>query len=235
MVKTHIPKKRGRGRPLEKVYKSNALVNEARYKLSLKEQRFIMFAISKIRKDDKNREYTFSVNDFAKALKWNSHNTYKNLRILVKSLMNRSLSFFPDEDTEVWIHWFDKVVYKRYKATISFTFSNELTPHLFNLKEKFTAFKLEPVLKFGSIYSIRIYELLKEAQWQGGKEISLDDLRQLLGLSDKYPMYKDFRRNVLMVAKQELAQKSDIRFTYEPIKSGKRVVAVFLKCNKKSK
>lgn len=211
------------------VFKGNRLINEARYKLTLNEQKFILFAISKIKKDDKNKDYIFHIKEFIDLLNLEPHNAYGTLRRIIISIMRKPFTWSSGPDTEIFFHWFSPAKYKRRQATVSFKFSDELIPYLFDLKKQFTVYRLQNILRLNSVYSIRIYELLKQSEWIGGREINLNELKELLGIPTIYPMYNDFKRNVLEIARKELSSRSDISFNYREIKKRKRVVALFLK------
>ena len=76
-------------------------------------------------------------------------------------------------------------------------------------------------------HAIRIYELLKQYEGIGERMLSVGDLRAYCGVSpDDYQFFKDFRVWVIDVAQREVNGKTDIAFTYEPIKAGRKVVSL---------
>ncbi|NJN32981.1 MAG: replication initiation protein [Saprospiraceae bacterium] len=54
-------------------------------------------------------------------------------------------------------------------------------------------------------------------------QFELDELKEILGVSEKYQQYAGFKMRVLDEAQRRLAEKTDIGFTYEEIKMGKKV------------
>ena len=55
------------------------------------------------------------------------------------------------------------------------------------------------------------------------KSIDWDELYEKLDKKDKkYEEWRDFQRRILIPAKEELEEKSDIRFEYEPVKEGRK-------------
>lgn len=54
-------------------------------------------------------------------------------------------------------------------------------PYLLQLKERFTRYELKNILYFKNKYSIRIYELLKQYEKIGKREINIKELRGYLG------------------------------------------------------
>ena len=58
-------------------------------------------------------------------------------------------------------------------------------------------------------------------------EVSVSDLKALLGCNQPtYGEYKRFNDLILKPVQKELHEKTAFRYTYEPIKNGKRVVAI---------
>ena len=68
---------------------------------------------------------------------------------------------------------------------------------------------------------MRFYELM--ACQKEPLTYSIDALRRILKLEDKYAYTKDFIRRVVEASRLELDQKSPVSFTYSPVKEGKRI------------
>ena len=82
--------------------------------------------------------------------------------------------------------------------------------------------------KFNSTYSLVLYENcvrfknIKQTSW-----IPIDLFRSLMGVpEDKYPSFKEFKRNVINVAVSEINQKADIYIEPQFKKSGRNIAAV---------
>jgi hypothetical protein len=74
---------------------------------------------------------------------------------------------------------------------------------------------------------MRIYELLKQYEKIGNRTFDIQTLRNTLGiLENEYIRFVDFRRRVLKVAQQELAEKTDISFEWEEEKKNQKCVAI---------
>lgn len=79
------------------------------------------------------------------------------------------------------------------------------------------------VSKYGFfLYGYLENERYKHTTW----EVSLDDLKEILGCDKKnsYDDYKEFNRSVLKVAKKDIEDRTDCRFTYKPGKKVNRKV-----------
>lgn len=80
------------------------------------------------------------------------------------------------------------------------------------------------MFQFNSRYSCRIYELLKRFIKIGHRNLSIEELRNKLGIDcDKYKLYSDFKRKVILKAQKEINKKSDIQFDFQEVKKGRKV------------
>lgn len=110
---------------------------------------------------------------------------------------------------------------------IKFEVNKKLKPFVLELKNNFSFYFLKNVSNLSSSSSYRLYELLK--QWQDGKNnrgwfsVELEELKSVLGVENKYKLYGHFKERVLNKNQKELLEKTDIRFTFEEKKRGRRV------------
>lgn len=208
------------------VVKANKLI-EASYKLSLQEQRIVLALASRIRKEDKDFHwYKVRISKLAKFLGIEKDkNIYANVRKTIRKMMQKILTV--KEDTvDIDLHWIDAASYGE-KGYVKITIHHELKPYLLELKSHFTRYCLKYVISFKSIYSIRIYELLKRYEPYKVMTSELNILKQKLGVKeDEYSLYADFKNRILLVAQREILEKTDISFEFEEMKDWKKVVAL---------
>lgn len=106
------------------------------------------------------------------------------------------------------------------------SFSDAMKPFLLHLKSQFTAIELTDLMQFTSIHAIRIYELLKQYQNIRERVISIPEIKECCGVIDKLKKYNNFEKKILLIAKREINEKSDISFEFERIKDGRKIVAI---------
>ena len=110
---------------------------------------------------------------------------------------------------------------------IDFEVNPNLKPYLLNISKNFTSYHLDHITKLKSYYSIRLYELLKQYQDKTGGwwwKVTLEKLKETLKIkTTQYKFYSHLKNKVILVAQKELAQKTDIKFTFEEQKKGRRV------------
>ena len=66
-----------------------------------------------------------------------------------------------------------------------------------------------------STYAIRFYELMMQYRSTGKREISLEDIRWMFQLQNKYPVWADLKRWVIDQATKEINQYSPYKLTIE--------------------
>lgn len=114
------------------------------------------------------------------------------------------------------------------------TFAPDIAPYLLQLTKNgnFTSAEIETLLTFKSPNSQRLYWILKS--WSGLKsmksfvvrEESIEELKkQMFVNTDIYPVYAEFKRNVLDSIAEDF-QKIGYDATWSPIKTGKKVTGL---------
>jgi len=92
---------------------------------------------------------------------------------------------------------------------------------MFEYKEKYFTYRLINALCAKSPNQLRMYEILKQYEKVGMRILSVEELKNQLGIAEAdYPRFNNFKQWVLDVCQKALKENSDIIFTYEPY--GKR-------------
>ncbi|MEM7659948.1 MAG: replication initiation protein [Bacteroidota bacterium] len=207
------------------IVKDNKLIN-ARYSLSVAEMRLFLMMVAQVRRDDVDfKTYRIKISDFIDKLETQSKSVYDRAREKSKRLMEKVLEI-EEPDGKLQIALLSSAKYYSGKGYVELRFDPALKPYLLQLKEKFTSYDIRYVLKLQSSHSIRIYELLKQYERLGERIIGVDELKEMLDLVGKYRSYNYFKKRVIIQAQEELEEKTDISFTFEEIKEGRRVVEI---------
>lgn len=211
------------------VVKENRLIN-ARYDLTLQEKRLILWLISEVGPTDKEfREYRVGIAELADFIGLEySKNLYERMAQTTKKLMSRVLEIEkPDGSGLLQVPWIASAEYRYGSGFVDISLSPKLVPYLLEIKKNFTKYQLKNAITMKSAHAIRIYELLKEFEGLGGRTLSLEEIRGACGIKKgQYHFYKDIRVYVIEIAQREINEKTDIEFDYEPIKEGRKVVAI---------
>lgn len=217
------------------VVKSNELIQKARYDLTVQQQKLILFAISKIRKNDSpEKVYELSIDEVCSVmgLEYDAGGTYyRRIKDDLLKLTNRLWVKFPDrESTVAWLGDADIIPLS---GTVYIQFHKKMAPYLFELVNRYTQYQLYEILALKGKYSIRLYEILRsyimrDDQLDNEKEVSysVDELRELL-CCESYKKWAEFERCVIKKAVDEINACSDIiRVKYDTFKSGRNVVKI---------
>lgn len=200
-------------------------VVEARYKLSLEEQRLMKILISMLdRNDEEGKTYFIRVADIAELLDLKGEHIYHTVKRITARLIKQVL-FIKRGENELQVSWLSSAEYLK-GGIVELEISKKLRPYLLQLNEYFTKYQLRQIAKLKSVFSIRIYELCKSHQYQGSFVIEVYAMKRMFGIEEKYKLYGDFKRKVLIVAKEEIAQSTDILIDFREIKDGKKVVSL---------
>ncbi len=222
------------------IKKSNELI-EARYRLSIGEQRLILLLASQIRTDDKAfNSYEIRVSDFAEMFDLKTDKSlYKRVEQASDELLGKKLYLKNDGKYFEATVWLSYVKYVRGSGVIQLRFDDSLKPYLLQLKDSlrgFTQYQLGAVTNFKSSYSIRLYELLKMEVWKAEKagkkdfekSFTLEEYRQLLGVDKKsYPIFSAFRTWTIEPPVKEISEQTDLEiFETRYIKTGRKITGV---------
>lgn len=219
------------------IYKSNELV-EAGYRLSLAEQRVIILSLGQIdSRDLTQKKVTLYAKDYAKEWGVSEVNAMREIKQATNRLFDRYITLKNADETTKF-RWIQSIAkYHKGEARISFTFSDDILPFLFELDFKLgvTKYELLSVSGFSSVYSFRLYELAVKLLGMKNQVIDLDEIRRILQLENKYPEYKEFNKFVLKPSLSDINEKSDLLLNIEPVKRGRKIVALEFQIAKKAK
>jgi plasmid replication initiation protein len=205
---------------------------EARYSLTLYEQRLVLIMISMIEPSDEDfKDYVLKVSDFRDLLGLKNKNLYSQIKLVLKKLIERSL-FIPLEDKSYLMsNWISDAEYKSNEGVVLLSLSKKLKPYLLHLRNNFTKQRLNMVIQFNGFYTIRIYTLLKQYEKIGKRVFDVEEFKLILGIEkNKYTLFANLKARTIMQAKKEFDKKdksdcflSDINFNLEAIKTGRKI------------
>ncbi|MFQ1042884.1 replication initiation protein, partial [Gilliamella sp. CG16] len=143
------------------VYKDNYLV-EASYKLTLMEQRLMLYCISKLNPQKPQQKQKIVVEDFIKQFPdIQSNNAYAQIKKSIDALGERWIKVKDPKYIEEF-RWIQSKKYFNNTGTAVIEFSNSVMPYLCQLEKQFTNYLLRNISAFKRTYSIRLYELLTQ-------------------------------------------------------------------------
>ena len=116
--------------------------------------------------------------------------------------------------------------YNKKDGYISVKFTDDIMPYLAQVRQKFVLYNLKEIANFGSLYTTRLYELLQEFKETGWMLKSVDQLREVFVVGNKFKTYNNFKQKTFSHACQEINNNYDMGLRFEELKEGCKVVAV---------
>lgn len=225
------------------VVKSNSIIQQTRFELSLPEQKTIAFICSKIKPIEAidrakgvpfQLEYDFNIRDYCKVcgIDYDAGKNYADVKATLKKLSDRSMwvTFDENPDEEVLCRWLSKVRTNKKSGIAHIELDRDLVPYLFDLRQRFTQYQLYNILAMKSAFSVRIYELMKSylIKESVSKTFEVDELKRLLMVEDvkSYSNFNLFKTYVLDKAQEEINELTDLNIYFEPILKGRKTVKV---------
>lgn len=206
------------------------ILNELRgNNMTLQELRFFSIYLSKI--DPYNiqtRIVRFPLVEFMKIMGFGRLNI-KQLQASTDSLLCK-LVHIPDENGR------GVQTFQLFKKSYIFQDDNDewfveinahddALPLMFEFKNRYFKYELWNALRLKSANQIRMYEILKQYETIGERELTIEELRALLGIDPKdysgRTGWSDFKKKVIDSCQQALKDTTDIYYTYEKGQSGR--------------
>lgn len=138
----------------------------------------------------------------------------QRIRQAVDKITSRKIYFErPLEDKFGYIVPIPVAIYE--KGTITIQIMPIVKKIFLELANGYTEADLKAILNLTSIYAIRLYELLSQYSNKKTWKISLEKLRELLNIPNKYKDFRQFRLHILEYSQKELAEHCNLFFTWE--------------------
>ena len=214
-----------------RVYKANAVV-EASYDLSVAEHRLLLACFAQIGQEATDeRLYRVYARDIAELADIPTPDAYRDAAVATERLYERSVEVFEGPNGTAppkkrKFRWIQEAVYAEGEGYVDVRLSTSILPYVNNLLEQYTVYHMQDVARMTSRYAIRVYELLVQWRRRGSREVEVEWLRRTLGVGDKYPNFKDFRRWVLEQAVSQINERSPLHVDWKSRKTGRKVTHI---------
>ncbi len=218
------------------IYKRDDMIQSARYRLTVQEQRAVLYSISKVKpEDDERTEYSYELKDFYKVCGI-TKDTYTSTKRMLKALSDKSW-WIKKDGKESLIRWFNTIDCDPNSGKVVFKFHERIMPYLVKLVEQgefYTSYNLKYILPMSSKHSPRLYEILKSYQKNNNMWFfEIDTLKYMMDC-ENYVRWPDFRRYALDPAVEEINKYTDICITYDAKKEGRKVTKIMFYMDEKT-
>lgn len=204
----------------------NDLVN-ARFQMNMHQVRMFIAILSRIKREDTAfREMQIPIKEI---ITNDSGAAYEQVRDACRGLLSKYIEV---EDVNaqgkqryIGIPLMSICQFVAGSGFVNVLLNQKIEPYLLQLTSNFTKAEIDQLRKLHSPYAFRIYWLMKQYLKIGERRLSVVELRRILYLENKYRSFSALRQRILEPAQKQL-EKTDIQFTFQPIRKGRSVEAI---------
>jgi plasmid replication initiation protein len=186
--------------------------------------KLVLYAIARINPTEGlPKETTISAIDFSEAMDIPLNHAYGQLKDSVEKLWNAEVIWY-EKDRKHRSRWIQSTSEPiAGEGSVSFKWADNVHAGLVHLKSGFKSYQLKNIARLDSSHAIRLYEILQRYRDKGYRILSIDELKSMLGIPDKYAQYREFKRRVIEPAVQQLDTKTNLRVSYSVANKGRKV------------
>lgn len=181
-----------------------------------------------------NYKCKMKTEDLLKLIKSKDQKSLDGVKEILTMLKSTSLIFWNKEENKDVENDYNLITGRKYIPEDDI-FEIEVPDTVYNHITKYKGYaplNLDILSKFKSFYAQRMYELLRlwsRYNSEVEQKFSLEELRFVLGVGDKYPRYTNFKQKVLMICQKELKEKANMDIEFIDYKTGRRTSHVIIK------
>jgi plasmid replication initiation protein len=214
------------------------ILTTAKYEFSVYEKRILYRIIELLQEHTEgkrlNNKYKVELDLFGDTqismpinafLKDSQDKNYVQVKKALRDLESKSIEY---EDDRMWklLRVIQAPSVNKYDSFVEFRLDKKIYDAFLDFSKGFRKYELVTAMQFESIYAMRFYEILSGQKTP--LTYTIDALKDIFGISNKYKYVKDFRIYVLDTAKNELDKCSPYTFDYKFNKQGRAFHSVTL-------
>lgn len=144
---------------------------------------------------------------------YDSNDNYESIIEALRKLRRKDITIETDE-VVIITGIIDTIIYNKRSGLLQFSMKKDIFEALLNFSKGWRSIQLDLAMSLSSKYSMRLYEIVASKEQPHSCCFSMDKMKDMLGVKEKYKRNRDFRVYVLNKAKNELDKKSPISFNY---------------------
>lgn len=148
---------------------------------------------------------------------------YERTKSALRAMTNKKVQY---EDANEWreipLIAFPKI--RKFESTVHFKMHEDIYDVLMNFSKGYKKYELKTAFAFESVYAMRFYELFSGQRTP--LNFSVENLKIMFGVENKYKKPNDFIRFVVEAAQKELNEKSPYSFDYQAMKTGRKITSI---------
>lgn len=171
---------------------------------------------------------TISINDFIKTMKIGNADR-KEIAESVKDLLGFVIGIKKPK-SDRFMTMFTEFYVDYDNNTIDYIFNESFVKHFTGIFRDYFKLEINEVIGLDSTHALRIYQILKTKlnMTQKTFTFTIEELKKLLNLEKKYPLYGSLKQFVLETSKQRInsSEASQFNIQYTELKIGKKVHSI---------
>ena len=187
---------------------------EASYKIDFREKKVLLAMINQVIRRGDQEEYILRAPEAAEITGLDKKDLYRNIKTIANNLREKFIFWYENDEQEEFdmLFPFNRLTYK--KSVFTFQLNQDFKELILKYKEGYTKYFLRNIKPMKSVYSIRLYELLKQYQEVGAQSrcFEIPQLQEILQCS--YSVFSNFRIKVIEKAVEEINAYSDLSISY---------------------
>ena len=203
-------------------------ISEARYTLTLNEQKMYIYAVQEIDQDRPDFETVeFYIPDMAKATGIDEKTLYREIGDMATNILSTVITA-QHPNGNGWRKFQMASYCAHIKSTgyVQFHFHEVMKPFLLELKQHYFI-QAPQVIKFKSTHSIKLYDFIESQTYKESECImTIEDFKDLMGLEGRYKVWGDLKDKVVNPAVTEINTKTDIELSFELVKRGRKAHSI---------
>ena len=174
------------------VVQDNEFIN-FRHTLTMQEARVFLSVVAQVEKEDEEfKIYKIDIQQFVEQTGLKKKNIYSEIKRVSSDLRKKEFRKEREDGSFLICGYVSSAEYKSGEGFVELTFDPKLKPYLLGLKTKFTQYDIRNILALRSIFSILLFQFLKQFEKIGERTFNLIDLKYKLNVDDKYKNYAHF-------------------------------------------
>lgn len=198
------------------------------YAMTLIEKQILALAMSKIYSEGGVHmgdapTFILRADEFKRIYGVTHHSIYNDLKKAASQLGKRQVTV---KDTLTgkdigWFNWMDSCQYWDDEHAMKLRFSVTANDYLHLMKDNYTETALLEIADFKSFHTVRIYELISQYKDTGKKILTVDQLRKILQLQEKYPDFRKLLQRVINPAIEAINKEHSLNLKITVEKKGR--------------
>jgi plasmid replication initiation protein len=167
--------------------------------------------------------------EYAEAFDLDPTTAYEQIKAAAEKLFERYVRYEirtpHSKPVEKKFRWVSSSTYAPGDGHVELNFTPEIAPHLLGLRKHFTSYRLRQAAAFDSVYTWRLFELLKSWQSTGLFVTTIEDFWDVMEAPPSCRKdFKALRTRVIEPSVKALHIKANLLVEWKPLRAGSRRV-----------